>query len=118
MAIRKTKIEGNGSPIVSVFEWNEDISKLKYKKFSFANEEWLDFIIKCRTNIKYQHNYDIVDGKIADDNVGATITYVLSNIMRKEDAIKQLRFQKINSQIAFCTDKAISTITYLRSYKI
>lgn len=37
-------------------------------------------------------------------------------IMRKEDAIERLRFEQINNQIAFCTAKALTEITFQRSY--
>ena len=61
-----------------------------------------------------KHGYDIVIGKVADDAVGETINYVTQGIMRKEDALERLRFQKINNQIAFCTERAIKYISYVR----
>lgn len=46
-------------------------------------------VIQNRSNPNYQHEYDIVIGKIANDNVGETVSYVLQGIMRKEDAINR-----------------------------
>ena len=74
-------------------------------------------VLKCRSDISYSHNYDIVIGKIANDNVGETVSYVMQGIMRKEDAIERLRFEKINNQIAFCTAKALETLTFVKSYE-
>ena len=118
MAIRKVRQEKTGSPIVSVFEWNEDKTNLKYKEFPEANLEWLDFIINCRSNLSIEHGYDIVEGKIADDTVGETILFVVEGVMRKEDALKRLKYQKINSQIAFCSDKSLTTIKFVKSYGV
>ncbi len=50
-------------------------------------------ILKCRSDNTYSHKYDIVVGKIANDNVGETVSYVLQGIMRKEDAIDRLKFE-------------------------
>jgi len=116
-AIRRYKSFG-GTPIVSVFEWNEDKSNIKYKYFDTANEEWLDMILNCRSNAKYKHTFVIVEGKVADDMVGETVLFVLDGVMRKEDAIKKLKFQKINSQIAFCSEKSLKSLTFLNSYKV
>ena len=38
--------------------------------------------------------------------------------MRKEDAVERLRFEKINNQIAFCSERALIGLTFLRSYEV
>ena len=38
--------------------------------------------------------------------------------MRREDAVQRLRFEKINNQIAFCTDDAIRTLRFLESHQV
>lgn len=75
-------------------------------------------VVKCRSDISFQHKYDIVIGNIANDNVGETVSYVMQGIMRKEDALERLKFEKINNQIAFCTERALKTIHYLESWEI
>lgn len=112
---RRTKTEAQ--PIVSVYEWNEDTAKqLRFLQFDGASMEWLDLVVICRSQIDYSHGYDIVEGKIANDNVGETVSYVMQGIMRKEDAIERLRFEKINNQIAFCTEAALRTLHFQNSY--
>ena len=118
MAKRKQKLTKSDTAIVSVFEWNEDKNGLKYKEFKEADLEWLEFIIKCRSNPKLIHGFDIVEGKIADDTVGETILFVVNGVMRKEDALERLKYQKINSQIAFCTESAIASLRFVESYEV
>ena len=119
MAKRKQRMNKSDSAIVSVFECNDKIfQKYKYKVFSKPDLEWLDFIIKCRTNPTYKHDYDIVKGKIADDSVGETILFVIDGVIDKETAIERLKFQKINSQIAFCTDEALESLSFKESYEV
>ena len=81
-----------------------------------ASMEWLDLVVTCRSRTDYSHGYDIVEGKIANDNVGETVSYVMQGIMRKEDAIERLWFEQINNQIAFCTEAALRTLHFQNSY--
>lgn len=120
-AVRKAKItnrrESGHVGVVSVYEWEEN-SVLDILRFSGPSMEWLEMVVKCRSELSYQHGHDVVIGNIADDNVGETVSYVLQGIMRKEDAVERLKFEKINNQIAFCTDRALEQLHYKNSYEI
>lgn len=118
MANRKKKITKSEKAIVSIFEWDENKDLLKYKCFSEPDMEWLEMIIKCRSDINFKHGYDIIEGKIADDSVGETVLFVIDGVMKKEDAIERLKYQKINSQIAFCDDKALKALKFVGSYEV
>lgn len=99
------------TPVVSCYQWERD-NHLKILEFEDSNMEWLEMVVKCRSQAEYSHGYDVVIGKIANDNVGETISYVLQGIMRKEDALERLKFEKINHQIAFCTEKALHYLAF------
>ena len=119
MAKRKQRISKNESAIVSVYQLDETyLEDLKVKIFDKPDIEWLDLIIKCRTNPSFKHSFDIVEGKIADDSVGETILFVIEGIIKKTDAIDRLKFQKINSQIAFCSEKSLKFLKYIESYEV
>lgn len=122
-AIRKAKIENRkpgkkARPIVNVYDWDEDVSSLCCKQFQDASLDWLEMVVRCRADSSFQHGFDLVEGKIANDNVGETVSYVMQGIMRKEDAVARLRFERINHQIAFCTEKALAGLTFLESYQV
>ena len=119
MAKRKQRMNKSASAIISVFEFNEkEINNLKHKPFKNPDLEWLDMIIECRTNPSFKHGYDIVEGKIADDSVGETILFVIDGIIKKEDALERLKFQKINSQVAFCSEKSLNFLRFINSYEV
>ena len=82
------------------------------------DSDWLDFVVRCRSDLDFKHGFDIVSGKIADDKVGETVEYVLAGIMRKEDAVERLKFEKINNQTCFCTAPALKTIHFKESYVV
>ena len=117
MAKRKQRMF-DGKPIVSVFEWDENKSTLKYKCYLNPDLEWLDMVIKCRTDMRFRHGFDIVEGKIADDAVGETILFVIDGVIKKEDALERLKFQKINSQIAFCSEMSLQSLKFIESYEV
>ncbi|MBQ8490065.1 MAG: DUF3990 domain-containing protein [Pseudobutyrivibrio sp.] len=119
-AIRRAKIQNRTAqkkvlPVVNIYEWQPS-DECSIKEFVGASLEWLDMVVNCRSDINFKHGYDIVSGKIADDNVGETVSYVLQGIMRKEDAVERLKFEKINNQIAFCSEKAIKSLKFIKSY--
>ncbi|MDY6392638.1 MAG: DUF3990 domain-containing protein [Bacilli bacterium] len=119
MAKRKQRMNKSASTVVSVFEFNEkEINNLRYKSFKNPDLEWLDMIVECRTNPSFNHGYDIVEGKIADDSVGETILFVIDGVIKKEDALERLKFQKINSQVAFCSEESLKTIRFINSYEV
>lgn len=121
-AVRRAKILGRRShrqekAIVNVYEWNPS-TDLSVKSFDGASLEWLDMVVHCRSDLTFLHPYDVVIGKIANDNVGETVSYVVQGIMRKEDAVERLKFEKINNQIAFCTKASLLDLTYQRCYEV
>ena len=106
--------------VVSTFRFDESLAhaNLLFRDFPEVSMDWLDLVVACRSDIAFKHDFDIVTGKIANDNVGETIAYVVAGVMRKEDALERLRFQQINNQFAFCTEKAIAKLRFLRSYEV
>ena len=64
------------------------------------------------------HGYDLMTGKVANDNVGETVSYVVAGVMPKEMALEQLKFQQINDQVAFCSQKSLQFLKFVKSYEL
>ena len=118
MAKRTMRRKRDTKALVSVFEWDENKSDLKYKSFIEADMDWLGLVVNCRSKKDYIHGFDIVEGKIADDTVGETISFIIDGVIDMETGLKKLKYQKINSQIAFCSDKSLNHIKYIDSYEV
>jgi len=119
-ALRRSKILSKKQNIkvpavVNVYEWTMG-EGLKEQHFEGASLDWLELVVKCRGDAGFVHGYDIVSGKIANDNVGETVSYVMQGIMRKEDAVERLKFEQINNQIAFCSAGALKQLKFKKSY--
>lgn len=93
-----------------IFEENE---MLKIKRFDSLNKEWLEFIKRNRAKGGTQHTYDIVIGPVADDNTMETVQLYTSGILTAEEAVKRLRYSKVNNQVSFHTEKALTCLRFI-----
>ena len=67
---------GGGNAIVSVYTVNDDFLKqtdLQIMRYNGATKKWLDFVVANRRFAPI-HDYDIVLGPVANDNLYATIS--------------------------------------------
>jgi hypothetical protein len=101
--------------VVTEFEYAEGSfseSICKIKRFSGYNEEWLDFIVLNRDKRSPEpaHDYDIVEGPVADDKVQNTLRLYLKGKISKEKFLKMLTYHEETHQICFCTLNSLQTI--------
>lgn len=94
------------------------LDRLKVLRFSSYSEEWLDFILACRT-FQDDSNYDIVIGGVANDRVFNTIELYFDGLIDKKETLKRLKFEKPNLQICFRTQEVINNfLRFERSFQI
>ena len=105
--------------IISIYNFNEEAYQtLKVLKFDSYSEEWLDFILSCRTGNDLT-DYDIVIGGVANDKVFNTVELYFDNLIDKKEAIRRLRYEKPNLQICFRSHTALTEyLHYERSEQI
>ena len=96
--------------VVNLYEYHEN-ENLKIKEFIVMTEEWLDFIIDCRSGKK--HDYDIVIGAMADDQIYNYINDLLKGVITREAFWELAKFRHPTHQIAFCTEKSLETIKFI-----
>ena len=98
--------------IISRYEFDESREvELKTLKFDSYSEEWLDFILNCRSG-KDSTDYDLVVGGVANDKVFNTVELFFDGLIDKTEAINRLRYEKPNLQICFRTEKALSLLYF------
>jgi len=57
------------------------------------------------------HDYDIVEGPVANDDIAARIYDYLNGDVTKEIFIEELRFKKPMHQICFCTTASLQMLS-------
>ena len=75
------------------------------------SEKWHDFIINSRNGKK--HNYDIVIGAMADDQIYNYITDLIDGVITGEAFWELAKFRHPTHQIAFCSEKALKCLKFL-----
>lgn len=103
------------TPMVNAYTVRMDES-LKILEFSDMTEEWLDFIIDCRHG--KTHDYDIVIGAMANDQIYNFIADYMDGIITREQFWVLARFKYPTYQINFCTPKAIECLEFVSSEEV
>jgi len=103
------------SGVVSEFEFYENAFEhfeLKTLRFSGYTEQWLDFVVLNRDPASPipAHDYDIVEGPVANDDVTDRITDYLEGTVSKSDFLKELAYHKPTHQICLCTVRSLQMI--------
>jgi len=106
--------------VLNMYEFDNDAAQrnLNLKMLEDYSREWLELVINCRKNLGYTHGYDLVYGKVANDDVGETVQAVLDGLMPFDFALRKLAFMPSNNQYCFCTEKSLAYISFIESVKI
>lgn len=101
--------------IVNIYEYSpqEDLKVLEFKEMT---DEWLDFIVACRAN--EAHDYDIVIGAMADDQIYNYISDYIRGAITREQFWSLAKFKYPTHQIAFCSEKALKCLTFKSVYEL
>lgn len=93
--------------IVSRYILDDDVlNELKILQFDTYSEEWLDFILACRSG-KDETDYEVVIGGVANDKVFNTVELYFEGLIDKTEAIKRLRYEKPNLQVCLRSERAL-----------
>ena len=96
---------------INVYEYSEN-QELKILKFSDMNDEWLNFIAKCRKGIL--HDYDIVEGPMADDTIWNFVNDYLEGNISKEVFFEYAKFKHPTHQISFHSIRALDCLKFVK----
>lgn len=126
----KTILENSTKGFVSTFKL-KNTKELKSYIFETANKDWLHCIVAHRKVdifkqlIEQYKNYDVICGKIANDNTNATIVAYMTNTFGQvgtehadDICISLLLPERLKDQFCFRTQKAINHLQFLESYEL
>ena len=95
--------------VISIYDVRMN-TNLNIKEFTEMSEEWLDFIVDCRGG--KDHNYDIVIGAMADDQIYNFVSDYIDGIITREQFWVLAKFKYPTHQIVFCTKDALKCLEY------
>ena len=101
--------------IVSIYDVRLD-TKLNIMEFKEMTEEWLDFIVACRSG--ESHDYDIVIGAMADDQIYNYVSDYMDGTITREQFWTLAKFKYPTHQIVFCTESALKCLRFREYEKV
>ena len=116
---RRMKEKGVPKGYVNVYEFDDKVlDSMKVLLFKKPNEEWVNFVMKNRTERGFTHDYDIVYGPVADDNVYTQFTLYEGGIISMPTLIQELKTYKLVDQYLFHRERALVAIKYVESIEV
>ena len=113
----KKKGKYNGTPgFVTEYDFDEfflrNSKRIKALRFENYNEEWLEFVVLNRKNkSEHQaHDYDIVEGPVADDKIATEIDRYIDGLISKEQFLSDLTHNP-SHQICCCTMQSLQALS-------
>ncbi len=102
------------TPVVNVYTLNMRVmEQLFVKEFKEMTDEWLDFIIDCRSG--RSHGYDVVIGAMANDQIYNYISDYIAGSLTREQFWVMAKFKYPTHQITFCTEKSLACLEFVSS---
>lgn len=108
-----------------------DISELQIKTYQSADVQWLHCVVGHRKRksfpdiIRRLEEFDVIAGKIADDNTNTTINAYMSGVfgtlgtkMADDFCISLLLPNRLQDQFCFRTNTALGCLVFVESEKI
>lgn len=117
------KKERSNSPkaVVSIYEIDDALlsdAALHIREFHGVDEAWLNFVVGCRKENAAKHDFDMVFGPVANDNVFLTVNLYETGALDAQAAIAQLKAYKTYDQLSFHTERVIAALKFVGSYEV
>lgn len=109
-AEKKTKRYGE---IATLNKYGLNLSGLNIKEFKAADESWINFVVLNRnTKEIIKHDYDVIIGEVANDQIFDSIDLYLRNIYTITRLIQELKTKAENNQLCLASLKALNNLTF------
>ncbi|MCL2028697.1 MAG: DUF3990 domain-containing protein [Bacteroidales bacterium] len=100
---------------VTEFEFDEyawEDAELNVLRFDGYDEKWLDFVVanRARKQSNNFHDYDIVEGPVADDRIARRVTKYIKGDISKNDFLSDLTHNESTHQVCFCTLRSLQML--------
>ena len=103
------------TPVVNTYTVRLD-SKLDILEFSEMTDEWLDFIVDCRSG--KPHHHDIVIGAMANDQIYNFVADFIDGVITREQFWVLAKFKYPTHQINFCTEEALKCLEFVSAEEV
>ena len=116
---RKLNEQNKTSGFINTYELDEkQIKELNTLFFDNPTEEWVDFVMRNRTQKDFQHSYDVVYGPVANDRVYAAFALYEGGLIDILTLISDLKTYKLVDQYLFHTEQSLKALKFIDAKEI
>lgn len=103
---------------LNTYDFVCDEIKWNVKRFEAYDNQWLDFVARCREGEDVS-NYDLIIGGIANDRVIITLDRYFAGEISQEEALGLLQFEKPNIQYCIRSERLLQEcLTFIESEQL
>ena len=116
----KMRRENRSIGYVSVYTFDFEAAQQQthIHRFSNADMEWLQFVVRNRRGEVIEEAFDMHIGPVADDNVYLSIRLFETGVLDAEETIKRLKTEVLQDQWTFHTAKMLSFVKFIESKEV
>lgn len=116
---RRLKEQNTSKGFVNEYEFDPlALNKLNCLIFKSPTEEWVDFVMKNRTQRDFVHDYDIVYGPVANDKVYAAFALFEGGVLNKQELIVELKTYELVDQYLFHSEESLKSLSFVEGKEI
>ncbi len=115
---RENRLKG----IVLIYEAPDDLISngygLRIRAFRQADALWAQFVLANRKRRNFEHDYDVVAGAVANDQVYAIFALYENEFIDLDELLERLRVRKLTDQILFHSERALGLLKFIGSEEV
>ena len=111
----KSELTGS-APRVIAYQFDESLlseSRLKVLRFEMLSAQWVQFVYRNREDPAFRHDYDLVIGPVADDDLRLQFKRVRERQIDISELTEQIGDRTSDIQYCFCTKAEIKYLKRL-----
>ena len=86
--------------------------------FDAPTDEWIDFVMRNRQDETFQHDYDIVYGPVANDNVYVQFSLYEQGFISRATLLAELKVYKLVDQMLFHTEESLRLLRFIEAKEV
>ena len=119
-AARQGFIYDNPKPTLNIYELDTARIATDFRTIHLEgySKQWLDFILRCYTDIHFVHHYDVVFGNAVTAEIANTLSPYRFGKISENEVLDRLSAMPATEQICFSTAPALEALQYQKCIQL
>lgn len=119
-AARQGFVYDNLKPTLNIYDFEPETIGEHFRVIHLNgySKEWLDFILRCYTDIHFVHHYDVVFGNAVTAEIADVLSPYRYGKISEAEVLHRLSSMPQTEQICFSTAPVLETLAYIESVQL